>query len=98
MELVQIFFRDLNEKDPDLFTNILPDAIDKLSQTEENKGISEEKFENFARYILEFVKDSKIDKLIYTLVDNLRKKGGHGKSIRNITRCLIFLIKNDKNL
>jgi hypothetical protein len=98
IEIANLFFHQLSEKDNKFIYNILPDAISRLSLPEEQHGVSEIHFEKFAKFFLKFIQKEKVvENLIEKLI--LRLKGKENdKEIRNIVYCIFCLVNNDKGL
>lgn len=98
VEIANLFFHQLSEKDNKFIYNILPDAISRLSQPEEKEGVSEEEFERFAKFFLRLIqKERVVENVIEKLL--MRVKGNqNGKEVRNIVYCLYCLANNDRSL
>lgn len=65
--LAKLFFAELNKKDPKFIYNMLPEAITKLSNSDEMNGarLTEKTFECFAKNIIGMLdKDKFSDVLI----------------------------------
>lgn len=94
----KLFFTELVSKDTKFIHNILPDAISRLSESEESGGVSETQFEMFARHFLSFIeKDRDQDTLLEKLIKRL-KTTDREKEARNILYCVSNLTNNDKTL
>jgi hypothetical protein len=98
VEIANLFFHQLSEKDSKFIFNILPDAISRLSQPEDKEGVSEQEFERFAKFFLRFIQKEKV---VENVIDKLltRVKGNQNpREVRNVVYCLFCLANNDRGL